>query len=96
MLQINKIKVLNDLVLVEGIKPGKVNGVIRGITIDDKPQEGLVLKVGPGKLLETGNRVPVTVEPGMEVLFNEHTTTKFSIEGKVYYTLREEDIVGFQ
>lgn len=87
---------LNDNVLVVGIQPEMRKGVVIGVTTDDKPQEGRVLKVGPGKILENGERVEPGVRPGMQVLFNEHTTTKFNIGGKLYYCLREEDIVAFE
>jgi chaperonin GroES len=95
MLQINKLKVLDDLVLVEGIKPETVGKIIKGISQDDKPSEGKVLKVGPGRW-EDGVRVPMEIKVDMYVLFNEHTTTKFNINGKTYYSLHAEDIVAYQ
>lgn len=94
-MKVSELNVLNDNVLVAGIKPEIRAGVIVGITMDEKPQEGKVLKVGPGKLLETGARIEMSVRPGMHVLFNEHTTTKFNIEGSTLYLLKEEDIVGY-
>lgn len=96
MLQVSKLNVLNDLVLIEGIKPDMRKGVVVGVTTDDKPQEGRVMKTGPGKLLDSGKRADMSVHPGMEVLFNEHTTTKFNIDGHVYYVLHEEDVVAYQ
>jgi chaperonin GroES len=95
MLQINKLKVLDDLVLVEGIKPETVGKIIKGISQDDKPSEGKVLKVGPGRF-EDGYHYPMTIKEGMHVLFNEHTTTKFNIDGKTYYSLHEEDCVAYE
>ena len=96
MLEISKLNVLNDNVLVEAVKPAKRGGVARGISVDNKPEIGTVLKVGPGRILESGTLNPTTVKPKMLVLFNQHTTTKFNIEGTNYYVLREEDIIGFQ
>lgn len=92
---VSELSVLNDNVLVTGIKPDTRAGVVVGITADEKPQEGRVLRVGPGKMLENGKRIEMSVRPGMHVLFNEHTTTKFNIEGKTLYLLKEEDVVGY-
>ena len=89
-------EVLGDNVLVQGEHAEFVNGVFRGITTDDKPEMGKVLKVGPGRYTDQGEFIKTVVEPGWLVLFNEHTTTKFNINGKTYYVLREEDVVGYQ
>jgi len=96
MITIKKIKVLNDYVLVEGVQPQKRGGVVRGISIDNKPEVGKVFKVGPGRLLESGELKPTTVKEGNYVLFNQHTTTKYNLEGTDFYMLREEDIIGYQ
>lgn len=95
MLDVNKFSVLNDNVLVEAIREKERGGIIRGITSDDKPELGNVLKVGPGRTSDNGQFISTTIEPGMTVLFNQYTTTKFNFGGKDYYVLREEDIVAF-
>lgn len=94
-LQVSELNVLNDNVLISGIKPEKKNGVVVGVSTDDKPEMGRVLKVGPGRVTEEGTRLEMSVRAGMVVLFNQHTTTKFNIDGKIYYVLREEDIIGY-
>lgn len=96
MLEIKSLNVLNDNVLVEAIKPTKRGGVVRGVSSDDKPEMGLVLRVGRGRTTDTGQLIPMVVEVGHTILFNPHTTTKFNIEGKNYYVLREEDVIGYQ
>mgnify|MGYP001565501656 CR=1 FL=1 len=95
-LEVNELNVLYDNVLVSGIKPETRDGIIRGVTSDDKPEMGRVLRVGPGRVTEDGTRLEMSVRPGMLVLFNQHTTTKFNIEGRDFFVLREEDIIGFQ
>ena len=95
MIKAKDLRLLNDNILVEGIKPETRRGVIIGVSTDDKPQEGKVLRVGPGKLLDSGERAKPSIAPGMYVLFNEHTTTKFNLEGKIYFVLKEEDLVGY-
>lgn len=95
-MEIANLQVLGDNVLIAGIKTEVRGGVIVGITQDEKPQEGRVLKAGPGRMLESGKRSEMSVRPGMKILFNEHTTTKFNLGGKTYFVLREEDIVGYE
>jgi chaperonin GroES len=95
-MEVQKLQVLNDNILVEGIIVEKRGGVVVGVTQDDKPQEGKVLSVGTGRVLENGEIVPVKIKVGMHILFNEHTTTKFIIDKKTYFVLREEDVVGYQ
>jgi chaperonin GroES len=96
MMDVKTLNVLGDHILVEGKKADLVHGIVRGITTDDKPEMGLVLKVGPGRYTESGAFVETQIKPGMVVLFNEHTTTKFNINGTTYYTLRSEDVVAYQ
>ncbi len=96
MLTVEKLEVLNDNVFVEGIKEEKRGGVVVGISQDDKPQLGLVLKVGPGRFAEDGILIGTILKPGMIILFNEHATTKFLIDTKTYYVLKEEDVVAYQ
>ncbi len=95
-MEVANLQVLSDNVLIAGIKTEVRGGVIVGVTQDEKPQEGRVLRVGPGRILENGKRSEMSVRPGMKILFNEHTTTKFNIGGKTLYVLREEDIVGYE
>jgi chaperonin GroES len=96
MMEVSKLQVLGDHVLVEGLIGERSDGIVRGITTDDKPEVGLVLKVGPGRFTEYGTFVETQIKPGVLVLFNEHTTTKFNINGKKLYMLREEDVVAYQ
>ena len=95
MMDIKNMEALRDNVLVEGIKEEMRGGVYVGITTDDKPEQGVIIKVGPGRVTDEGILVPTVVKPGMIVLFNEHTTTKFNVNGKTVYMLKEEDIVCY-
>ena len=96
MINIEDFQVLNDNVLVRGIIPELRGGVVRGVSTDNKPEIGLVLKVGPGRTLEGGQVKETIIKVGMLILFNQHTTTKFNVEGTDYYVLREEDAIGYQ
>ncbi len=96
MIEVNKLTVLNDNVLCVGIKPESRGGIVKGVTTDDKPEIGRVLKVGPGRLLENGERADTGINPGMLILFNQHVTTKFNFEGSNYFVLRAEDVIAVQ
>lgn len=95
MMDLKNMEALRDNVLIEGIKEEMRGGVYVGITTDDKPEQGVVLKVGPGRITEEGILVPTVVKPGMVVIFNEHTTTKLRVDSKTIYMIKEEDIIAY-
>src|SRR3989344_4671954 len=91
-----KIKPLNDRVLVEPVKEErKKGGIILPETLEkEKPQEGIVIAVGPGKFDEDGNRIPMTVKKGDKVLFTKYAPNEIKVDGKEYLVVREDDIMG--
>ena len=93
--EVDRFEVLHDNVFVEGIHIEERDGVVRPDSYEDKPSEGRVLKIGPGRMLETGIRVEMTVQPGDEVHFNQYSATKLNLNGKDYFFVREEDIVSY-
>lgn len=95
-ISVQKLKVLNDFILVKGYKPTKRAGVVVGISTDDKPEVGEVIQVGPGRFTDNGEFIKNTIKIGDLVLFNQHTTTKFNLGGELFYTLREVDVIGYQ
>lgn len=89
-----KIKPLYDRILVKRIEEeGKTKG---GIIIPDaakeKPQEGKVIAVGDGKLLENGTKAPMAVKPGDKILFGKYSGTEIKVDGEEHLILREDDI----
>ena len=91
-----KIRPLHDRVLVKRIEEGEVRrgGIIIPDTAKEKPQEGKVVAVGDGKILENGKRVPLDVKAGDRVLFGKYAGSEVKIEDEEYLILREEDILG--
>ena len=91
-----KIRPLNDRVLVVGIeeKEKTTGGIIIPDTVKEKPQEGKIAAVGPGKWDENGKRIPLEVKKGDRVLFDKYTGTEIKIDGVEYLIMREEDILG--
>ena len=66
-----------------------------GVTVaKEKPQEAKVIAVGPGKLDESGKRLPVDVKVGEKVLISKYGGTEVKIDGDTYQILREDDILA--
>jgi chaperonin GroES len=91
-----KIKPLQDRVIVKRIEAEEktASGIIIPDTAKEKPQEGEVIAVGPGKVLDNGTKVELTVKPGDRVLFSKYAGTDVKIDGKEYLIMREDDILG--
>jgi chaperonin GroES len=91
-----KIRPLNDRVLVLRIDEEEKTsgGIIIPDTAREKPQEGKIVAVGPGKLDENGKRVPLEVKTGDRVLFGKYAGTEIKIDGVEHVIMREDDILG--
>jgi chaperonin GroES len=91
-----KVKPLRDRVLVKRLEEAeqKVGGIIIPDSAKEKPQQAEVDAVGSGRLLENGERVPLTVKPKDKVLVGKWSGTDVKIDGQEYLILKEEDILG--
>jgi chaperonin GroES len=91
-----KIRPLADRVLVEAVEEEDVKkgGIIIPDTAKEKPQEGKVIAVGPGKVDEDGKKIPMTVKKGDRILMPKYGGTEIKIDEKDYQIVREEDILG--
>ncbi len=91
-----KIKPLGDRVLVEPV--GNDEQIKGGIVIPDsakeKPQEGIVIAVGTGKLDDNGKLIAFNVKKGDRVLMPKYGGTEVKIDDKEYQIIREDDILG--
>jgi chaperonin GroES len=91
-----KVKPLNDRVLV--VRTEEENKTAGGIIIPDtakeKPMQGKVVATGPGKLDDTGKRVPMDVKKGDRVLISKYAGTEIKIDGVEHLFMREADILG--
>ncbi len=87
---------LGDRVVVKATARETVtrSGIVLPDTAKEKPQEGEILAVGPGKVLDNGKRTDLEVQVGQRVLFARYAGTEIKIEGEDYLILRESDIVG--
>ena len=89
------IKPLGDRVLIQADVAEEVNssGLYIPDTAKEKPQQGTVIAVGPGKV-ENGTKVEMTVNEGDKVLYGKYAGTEVTIDGNEYLIMRESDIVG--
>ncbi len=70
------------------------SGIVLPDTAKEKPQEGEVIAVGSGKILETGQRVPIDLKPGDKILFSKYAGNEVKIDEVEYLIMREADILG--
>ena len=92
-----KIKPLADRVVIEPISAEEKTkgGIILPDTADkEKPEQGKVIAVGPGKILDNGKRQTVGVKVGDKVLFTKYGPTDVKIDDKEYLIAKEEDILA--
>ncbi|HWT79826.1 MAG TPA: co-chaperone GroES [Candidatus Methylomirabilis sp.] len=91
-----KLRPLNDRVLVRRFeeKEVKKGGIIIPDTAKEKPQEGEVLAVGPGKVTEDGKRQPMEVKVGDKILFGKYSGSEVKLGDEEYIIMREDDILG--
>ncbi|MFV2067417.1 MAG: co-chaperone GroES [Pirellulales bacterium] len=91
-----KLRPLDDRVVVETLEAEETTagGIVLPDTAQEKPQRGKVISVGPGKLLDSGNRGELSVATGDEVIFGKYGGTDIEIDGQEVKILRESDILA--
>jgi chaperonin GroES len=90
------IRPLNDRIIVRRVEDQEQmrGGLYIPDTAKEKPQEGKVIAVGNGKLLENGTRIPIDLKAGDRVLFGKYAGTEIKLDGEEYLILREDDVLG--
>jgi chaperonin GroES len=91
-----KIRPLNDRVIVKRVAEEQktVGGIIIPDTAKEKPQEGKIVAVGPGKRDDDGKRISLEVKEGDRILFSKYAGTEIKIDGEEHIFMREEDILA--
>ena len=89
-----KIKQLSDRVIVkaEAAEEKTASGIILPDTAKEKPQEGKVVAVGPGKISDSGNTIKMTVKVGDKVLYGKYSGTEVTVGNQEYLIMKENDI----
>ena len=91
-----KIRPVGDRVVVRAAAKEEVtkSGIVIPDTAKEKPQEGTVIAVGSGRLLDNGDRAPIDVREGDRILFAKYGGTEFKLDGEEYLVLKENDILA--
>jgi chaperonin GroES len=91
-----KLKPLGDRVLVKSAEEKEIKrgGIIIPDTAKEKPQEGVVVAAGPGKLDDKGQRIPMNIKAGDRVLYGKYSGSEVKLDGEELMIMHEEDIYG--
>ena len=92
----DKIKPLGDRVLIKALEREEKtkSGIVLPDTAKEKPQEGRVIAVGSGKMLDNGTKVPLEVLAGQKVIFSKYAGTEVKLDGEELMILNERDILA--
>ena len=91
-----KLQPLDDRVVVERLEAEEktAGGIVLPDTAKEKPKQGKVIVVGPGKVLESGKRSEMSVKAGDRILFAAYAGTEVKVEGKELLIMKEDDILA--
>ncbi|MBN1384642.1 MAG: co-chaperone GroES [Elusimicrobia bacterium] len=90
-----KLEPLGDRVLVKPSeeKEVKKGGIIIPDTAKEKPMEGEIIAVGPGKVDDSGKKIPMDVKVGDKILYGKYSGTEVKFDGKEYLIMQQDDIL---
>jgi chaperonin GroES len=91
-----KVRPLHDRLIARRIEEKETvkGGIIIPDTAKEKPQEGEVIAVGNGKILENGTKLALDVKAGDKILFGKYSGTEIKIDGQEYLILREDEVLA--
>ena len=91
-----KLEPLGDKIVVERLEAEEKSpgGIVLPDTAKEKPKQGKVLAVGPGKVSDQGKRREMTVKVGERILFTSYAGSEVTIDGKEYLIMSEEDVLA--
>ena len=90
------LKPLSDRIIAKSTETEEVTpgGIVLPDTAKERPQEGEVVAVGPGKLLDNGKVVPMDVKVGDKIIFAKYGGTEVKVDGQEYIILRQDDVLA--
>ena len=90
------IRPLHDRVVVKRVEDERTSagGIVIPDTAAEKPMRGKVVAIGPGKMLDNGQLIPLGLKPGDQVLFGKYSGTEVKVSGADLLVMREDDIMG--
>ncbi len=91
-----KIEPLGDKIVVRRLDAQEVTagGIVLPETAKEKPKEGKIISVGPGKVLDSGERSKVQLKKGDRVLFTSYAGTEVEVDGEEYLIMSEDDVLA--
>ena len=91
-----KIRPLHDRILVKRIEEEETTkgGIIIPDSAKEKPQEGLVVAAGPGRVDDAGKVQPLDVKKGDKILFSKYSGNEITLEGEEHLIMREDDVLA--
>ncbi len=91
-----KLRPLGDRVVIQPVPREEMtkSGIVIPDTVKEKPQEGMVLAVGPGRILDDGKREQIDVRKGDKVLYAKYSGTEFKIDGEELLIVSQKDILA--
>lgn len=92
----SKLHPLGDRVVIEPTPREEMtkSGIVLPDTVKEKPQEGMIISVGPGRVLEDGKREQMDVKAGDKVLYAKYAGTEFKVDGEEYLIVSQKDILA--
>jgi chaperonin GroES len=93
---VKSIRPLGDRIVVKPAEREEMtrSGIVLPDTAKEKPQQGTIIAVGPGKVLESGERQAMELSEGQTILFAKYAGTEFSLDDEDVLILRESDVLG--
>ncbi|ADI01356.1 MULTISPECIES: co-chaperone GroES [Syntrophothermus] len=91
------LKPLGDRIVLKVIETAEektASGIVLPDTAKEKPQQGEVLAVGPGRILDNGERIPMEVAVGDKVIYSKYAGTEVKIDGQELLVISERDILA--
>jgi len=90
------IRPLDDRVVVKALEAETLTagGIVLPDTAKEKPQQGEIVAVGPGRMLDSGDRGGMSVKVGNRVVYGKYSGTDVKVDGEEYKIMRESDILG--
>ncbi len=90
------VKPLADKILVKRLEAQEVTkgGIVLPDSAKEKPKEGRVIEVGPGKITDDGNRSAMQVKKGSHILFTSYAGTEIKVDGEDFLIMSEDDVLA--
>jgi chaperonin GroES len=91
-----KLRPLGDRVVIQPTPRDEMtkSGIVLPDTAKEKPQEGVILAIGPGRILDDGKREPIDVKEGQKVLYAKYAGTEFKVDGDELLIVSQKDILA--